>query len=166
MNLVHFFHFLTLHFWDHFWPFLTLYCASDWAHGPHLDHHLEVYYLSVESPKKWTLIIDSVQFFDVFSFMVIFSHFGSLGGSLRAPSHSWGLLRAPKRCLISMATLTPCLVQPPVQLGKFADFWGLPTTHSEKVHQVHYPLRKSPISSLSTDRRAIGPTFLDSSHNF
>ena len=28
--------------------------------------------------------------------------------------------------LTSIATLTSCLVQLPVQLGKFADFWGLP----------------------------------------
>ena len=68
----------------HFWPFLTPYCALHWAHGPHMDHNPEVYYLSVESAKKWTLIIDSVQFFNLFSFTVVFSHFYPLGGLLEA----------------------------------------------------------------------------------
>ena len=35
--------------------------------------------LNVESAKKRTLIIDSVHFFDLFSFMVISGHFGPLG---------------------------------------------------------------------------------------
>ena len=42
---------------------------------------------------------------------------------------SGGVLGAPRylmRCLTSIATLTSCLVQPPVQLGKFTDFIGLP----------------------------------------
>ena len=90
-----------------------------------MDHNPEVYYLTVESAKNWTLIIDSVQFFYFVSFMIIFSHFGSLGRSFGAPSYSWGPPRDPMRCLTSTATLTPCLVPPPVQLGKFADFWGL-----------------------------------------
>ena len=54
---------------------LPPYCASHWAHGPHMDHNPEVNYLSVESAKKSTLIIDSVQLFDFFSFMVIFNSF-------------------------------------------------------------------------------------------
>ena len=49
-----------------------------------MDLNNEVYYLSVESAKKWTLIIDSVQFFDFFSFMVIFSRFQPLRGLLEA----------------------------------------------------------------------------------
>ena len=49
-----------------------------------MDHNNEVYYLSVESAKKWTLIIDSVQFFDFFSFTVIFIHFQPLRGLLEA----------------------------------------------------------------------------------
>ena len=48
------------------------------------------------------------------------------GGFLGAPGKSWGPPRALMRCLTSIATLTSCLVQPPVQLGKFTDFWGLP----------------------------------------
>ena len=44
----------------------------------------EVVYLSVESAKKWTLIIDSVQFIDFFFFMVTFSLFKPLGGLLKA----------------------------------------------------------------------------------
>ena len=115
------------YFWGHFWPFLTPHCASNWAQGPHMDLNPEVYYLSVESAKQWTLIIDSVQFFDFFSFKVIFSHFGPLGGSLGPPTYSWGPPRAPMRCLTSIATLTPGLEPPPVQLGKLVDFWGLPT---------------------------------------
>ena len=47
-------------------------------------------------------------------------------GSLGAPRYSRGLSRALMRCLTSIAALTPCLGQPPVQLGKFTDFWGLP----------------------------------------
>ena len=47
---------------------------------------------------------------------------GPLGGSLGAPSSLWGPLRAPMSSLTSRATLTPCLVLPPVQLGKFPDF--------------------------------------------
>ena len=94
-----------------------------------MDHNPEVYYVSAESAKKWTLIIVSVQFFDFFSFKVIFRHFRPLGGSLGARWYPWGPPRAPMRSLTSIATLTPCLVLPPVQLGKFADFWGLPPYH-------------------------------------
>ena len=50
----------------------------------------------------------------------------ALGGFLGAPRYSWGPPRALMRWLTSIATLTSCLVQPPVQLGKFTDFWGLP----------------------------------------
>ena len=39
------------------------------------------------------------------------------GGVLGAPKYSWGPPRALMRCLTSIATLTSCLVQPPVQLG-------------------------------------------------
>ena len=42
------------------------------------------------------------------------------------PSNLWGPPRAPMRSLTSSDTLSPGLVLPPVQLGKFADFWGLP----------------------------------------
>ena len=45
-----------------------------------MDPNPKFYYLSGDSAKKWTLIIDSVQFFDFYSSMVIFSHFGPLGG--------------------------------------------------------------------------------------
>ena len=48
------------------------------------------------------------------------------GGVLGVPRYLWGPPRALMRCLTSIATLTSCLVQPPVQLGKFTDFWGLP----------------------------------------
>ena len=47
-------------------------------------------------------------------------------GSLGALRYSWGLPRALMRCLTSIATLTPCLVQSPFQLGKFTNFWSLP----------------------------------------
>ena len=40
-----------------------------------MDLNLEVYYLSVESARKRTFIIDAVYFLDILSFMVIFSHF-------------------------------------------------------------------------------------------
>ena len=85
MNWIHFIsysHIVSI--FGPFWPFLTPYCASHWAHGPHTEHNPEVYYLSVESAKKWTLIIDSVQYFDFSSFAVIFSHFQPLGGLLEA----------------------------------------------------------------------------------
>ena len=48
------------------------------------------------------------------------------GGVFRGPEVLVGPPRALMRCLTSIATLTSCLVQPPVQLGKFTDFWGLP----------------------------------------
>ena len=124
MNLVHFFHFLTLHFWDHFWPFLTLYCASDWAHGPHLDHHLEVYYLSVESAKKWTLIIDSVQFFDFFSFKLIFCRFRTLGGSLGAPKYSWGAPQGPYEKLNLNSNPHPVSGATASSIGQICGFLG------------------------------------------
>ena len=59
-------------FWGHFCPFLTPHCASNWAQDPHVDLNPEVYYLSVESAKKWTLIIDPVQFFNFFPFHSLF----------------------------------------------------------------------------------------------
>ena len=42
------------------------------------------------------------------------------------PVHKWLAPRAPMSSLPSIAILTPDLVQPPTQLGKFVDFWGLP----------------------------------------
>ena len=102
-----------------------------------MDHNPEVYYLSVESAKKWTLIIDSVQFFDFFSFKVIFCHFRPLGGSLGAPRYPWGPPRAPIRSLTSIATLTPGLVLPPVKLSKFADVRGLPIWGGTKKFNFH-----------------------------
>ena len=69
---------------------MTTYCASHWAHGPHIDHNPKVYDLSVESAKKWTLIIDSVQFFDIFSFIAIFSFQGGLSEAFMGPCY--GLL--------------------------------------------------------------------------
>ena len=59
-------------------------------------------------------------FFYFFTFTVIFSHFGPLGGPLGALAFSRGPPRAPMSNLTSIAILTPGLVQPPVQLGKFA----------------------------------------------
>ena len=50
------------------------------------------------------------------------------------------------RCLTSIATLTPCLVQPPVQLGKFADFWGLPMGGGFLPFFHHFSLRKDRFS--------------------
>ena len=91
-----------------------------------MDLNLEVYHLTVGSSKKRTLMIDSVHFFLFFTFMVIFSHFGPLGGPLGALAFSRGPPKAPISSLTSIATLTPGLMQPPVQLGQFTDFWGLP----------------------------------------
>ena len=59
---------------------MTPHCGSNWAQGPHMDLNPEVYYLSVESAKKRTLIIYSGHFFYFFYFVVIFSHFGLWGG--------------------------------------------------------------------------------------
>ena len=68
--------FLFFYFFIFFFIFLGLFLASfdpysgsHWAQGPHMDHNPEVYYMSIESAKKWTLIIDSVHFFFV-------SHYG------------------------------------------------------------------------------------------
>ena len=47
-------------------------------------------------------------------------------GVFRGAKVLMGPPRALMRCLTSIATLTSCLVQLPVQLGKFTDFWGLP----------------------------------------
>ena len=51
-----------------------------------MDLNLEVYYLSVESAKKRTLIIDAVYLFFIFylswSFLAIFSLWGPFGGLL------------------------------------------------------------------------------------
>ena len=47
-------------------------------------------------------------------------------GSLGAPRYSCGPPWALMRCLTSIATLPSTLAQPPVQLGKFTDYWGLP----------------------------------------
>ena len=63
-----------------------------------MDLNPEVYYLSVESVKKWTLIIDSGHFFDFFYFMVIFSHFGLWGAFWRpswAPAMAYCVLPVP-----------------------------------------------------------------------
>ena len=83
----------------------------------------------------WLLIL--LCFFDFFTFMVIFSHFGPLGGPLRMPSNSREPLRAPMSSLTSRDTLPPGLVLPPVQLGKFADVWGLPIWGDTKKFNFH-----------------------------
>ena len=73
------------------------------------------------------------------------------GGSLGAPRYSWGTPRALMRCLTSIATLTPCLVLPPVQLGKFADFSGLPVfVFFLPQTPFTYIFRKPPISKKIT----------------
>ena len=75
VNSIQLFHFHYKSISAQFWSFLTPHWASNWVQGLHMDLNLEVYYLSVESAKKRTLIIDAVYCFDFLSFMVIFSHF-------------------------------------------------------------------------------------------
>ena len=72
-----------------------------------------------------------------FTFMVIFSHFGPLGGSLRALSNSYGHPRATMNSLTSRDTLPPGLVLPLVQLDKFVDDWGLPKWGNTKKFNFH-----------------------------
>ena len=54
------------------------------------DPNPKFYHLSVSQPKNWTLIIDSVYFYDFYSYMAIFSHFGPLERPFEAPALSWG----------------------------------------------------------------------------
>ena len=88
-----------------------------------MDLKPEVYYLTVESAKKQTLVIDSVHFF-IPLFIVIFSRlgllgaFGGIGSFMRAP-------QGPIKSFTSIVTLNPSQVQPPVQSVKFTDFWGM-----------------------------------------
>ena len=73
------------------------------------------------------MILHTFLFF--FTSIVIFGHFrpqGSRLGSFQGPGSLVGSPRAPASSLIFIATLAPGLVQPQVQLGKFADFWDLP----------------------------------------
>ena len=69
--------------------------------------------------------------FSIFvTFIVIFwplwASWGAYWGPLGPLALLWGPLRAPMNGLTSIVILIPGLVQPPVQLGKFVDFWSLP----------------------------------------
>ena len=56
-----------------------------------MNHNPKIYYFECGiSQKKWAMIIDSVQFFHFFSFLVIFSRFGLLEGSFAVPRYTWG----------------------------------------------------------------------------
>ena len=68
-----------------------------------------------------------VRFFDFFLILVIFGHFGPLGGPLGAWCYSWGPPRTSIRSLTSLTTLPPSLISRPVQFSDFVEFWGLPT---------------------------------------
>ena len=106
------------------------------------------------SAKKRTLIND------FFTFMVTFRHFGPLGGGpLGALAFSWGPPRASMRSLTSIATLTPGLVQPPVQLGKFAHFWGLPKQLRQNQSNRAFYLRR--VVKLQLPPRNTGNTASD-----
>ena len=125
VNLVHFF--LFFYFFIFFFIFLGLFLASfdpysgsHWAQGPHMDHNPEVYYISIESAKKWTLIIDCVHFF-LFHIMVIFSHTVPLGGSLGGPRYAWGP-KVPISCLTSVAILYPGAIAS--SIGQIFGFFG------------------------------------------
>ena len=68
-----------------------------------------------------------------FYFLYLYIHFqpfwaswGPLGGPLGAMAPLWGPSRAPMSSLTSIAPLTMGLVQSPVHLGKFTDYWSLP----------------------------------------
>ena len=89
-----------------------------------MDLKPEVYDLTVELAKQ-TLVIDSVNFFYSFMFMVIFSRFGLLEGLWGHWLFHGGPPRAPMNSFTSIVTLNLCQVQPPVQSGKFTDFWGM-----------------------------------------
>ena len=87
-----------------------------------MDLKPEVYDLTVELAKQ-TLVIESVHFFHSFTFMVIFSRFGLLEGFWGHWLFYGGPPRAPMNSFTSIVTLNLCQVPPPVQSGKFADFW-------------------------------------------
>ena len=91
-----------------------------------MDLNPEFYHLSGGSAKKWTLIIDFVQIFRFFLVLVIFGHFGPLGGPLRTFCYSWGPPRTSMRWSTSITTLPPCLISRPVQFSEFEEFWGGP----------------------------------------
>lgn len=86
-----------------------------------------VYHLSVESAKNWILVYNFANIFRffllVYLFLAILGLSGAYWGPLRAMALLWGPPRSPMSSLTSIATLTPGLVQLPVQLGKFTDFW-------------------------------------------
>ena len=133
--------------------FLTPYCASHWSHGPHMDHNPEIYYLSVESPKKWTLIFDSLQCFDFFFFMVIFCNFGPLEGALGAPRYSWGPPQGPfekldldsNPHLVSGATAS--------SIGQIHRFLGSAIVTYDLIKKMQLPTCKICIRKYITSKR-------------
>ena len=73
------------------------------------------------------ILLSFLYFF--FTSLVIFSRFrplGSLLGAFGVLALLLGSTRALTSSLPSITTLTQGLVQPSVQLGKFADFFNLP----------------------------------------
>ncbi len=90
----------------------------------------------MESAKKRTLTHDSEHFFQFFycygHFYPFWASWGLLGGPLGALALMWGPFRALISGFTSIAILIPGLVQPPVQLGKFADF-GVCQNNSAKA---------------------------------
>ena len=62
--------------------------------------------------------------FDMYSHFQPFWASGGFLGAFGSPGSLVGTPRALISGLTSIATLTLGLVQPPVQLGKFTDFWG------------------------------------------
>ncbi len=90
-----------------------------------MDLKPEFQYLTVELTKKQTRVFNSVHFYIpvcLWSFLAVFGFWGTFGG---IDSFMGAPLGAPMRSLTPIVTLNLCQVQPPVQLGKFIDFWGM-----------------------------------------
>ena len=82
----------------------------------------KVYYLSMDSAKKWSLIIDSVQVFNCFHyghFLPFWASGGALGGAVGSP-------QGPYETLNLHTYPHPVSSTTASSLGKFMDFGGLP----------------------------------------
>ena len=126
--LVHFLHFLTLFshiifglFFAIFDPPMCPLLGLGSPYGPHTwSIRLDCGIGQKTDPGNWFC-----SFFYSFMFMVIFSRFGLLEGLWGHWLFHGGPPRAPMNSFTSIVTLNPCQVQPPVQSGKFTDFWGM-----------------------------------------
>ena len=82
----------------------------------------KVYHFSMDSAKKWSLVLILFRFSIVF-IMVIFYHFGLLGGALGG---TVGSPQGPYEMLNLHTYPHPVSSTTASSLGKFMDFGGLP----------------------------------------